>query len=492
ISRSLRPRSSWPGIHRSGSWPLQLVGAGKHPTSWRKPKQMMTQEEYMNVKALHAGGWTIKQIAEHLGFHPATVSSWLKNGGPPPKRTVPEADLVIDARWRARIAALLAHNADLQGSSIMRVISAEGYPGSYQTLTRYLHSVRGPTRGAVAVTMSIETVPGEEFQFDWSDCNTFARRWGWDHELHCFGCVLCWSRIKFWFFAPSIDQHHTLEGLVRFFESIGGVPAVGRTDRMGQLGKSKSKGFVFHPLALAFACHHDLALKACDAGDAKRKGKVERPFRDLKRGFLSEADLDPPEDIGELNRRAARWLERYFHSLAHGTTGVAPAVRFETERHVLGRLPAVRFDTAMRDTRRVGRIPLVEWDSVFYSAPPSLAGKVIEVRQPVGYSVIELRFLGQVVALHHLVAKGSEPQWLSEHKRDAEAIVLGRRHLGVVEPVAVAAAAALELEVGDYDVAVPDLGAMSVIGPHPDTTLPVDIAAEGNVAGAIDPDGALS
>ncbi len=42
---------------------------------------MMTQEECMNAKALHAGGWTIKQIAEHLGFHPATVSSWLKNGG---------------------------------------------------------------------------------------------------------------------------------------------------------------------------------------------------------------------------------------------------------------------------------------------------------------------------------------------------------------------------------------------------------------------------
>jgi uncharacterized protein YjcR len=40
---------------------------------------MMAQEEYMNVKARYAGGWTIKQIAEHLGFHPATVSSWLKN-----------------------------------------------------------------------------------------------------------------------------------------------------------------------------------------------------------------------------------------------------------------------------------------------------------------------------------------------------------------------------------------------------------------------------
>ena len=91
---------------------------------------MMTQEEYVNVKALHAGGWTIKQIAEHLGFHPATVSSWLKNGGPPPRRSVPEDELMVDARWRARIARLLAHNSDLQGSSVMRVISAEGYPGS--------------------------------------------------------------------------------------------------------------------------------------------------------------------------------------------------------------------------------------------------------------------------------------------------------------------------------------------------------------------------
>ena len=67
---------------------------------------MMTQEEYMNVKALRAAGWTIKQIADHLGFHPATVSSWLRNGGPPPKRSAPVNDLVIDERWQARISAL--------------------------------------------------------------------------------------------------------------------------------------------------------------------------------------------------------------------------------------------------------------------------------------------------------------------------------------------------------------------------------------------------
>jgi len=79
---------------------------------------MMTQEEYMNVKALKAAGWTISQIAKHLGYHPATVSGWIKAGGPPPKRSVPVEELVIDDHWRARIAALLAHNDELQATSI--------------------------------------------------------------------------------------------------------------------------------------------------------------------------------------------------------------------------------------------------------------------------------------------------------------------------------------------------------------------------------------
>jgi hypothetical protein len=62
------------------------------------------------------------------------------------------------------------------------------------------------------------------------------------------------------------------------------------------------------------------------------KGKVERPFRDLKRGLLSEMDLDPPEDIGELNRRTPLWLARYVYPVAHGTTKVPPAERFAIEQ----------------------------------------------------------------------------------------------------------------------------------------------------------------
>ncbi len=48
---------------------------------------MMTQEEYMDVKALRAAGWTIAQTAEHVGYHPGDAPSRLKSGGHRPDAT---------------------------------------------------------------------------------------------------------------------------------------------------------------------------------------------------------------------------------------------------------------------------------------------------------------------------------------------------------------------------------------------------------------------
>ena len=70
---------------------------------------MMTQEEYVNgVLALVRQGKTIKEIGEELGYHPATVSKWLRSGGPPPARAVAPAERVMDERWagRARVPRL--------------------------------------------------------------------------------------------------------------------------------------------------------------------------------------------------------------------------------------------------------------------------------------------------------------------------------------------------------------------------------------------------
>ena len=39
---------------------------------------MLTQEEYMDVLKLHRQGFTITEIADELGYHPATISRWIK------------------------------------------------------------------------------------------------------------------------------------------------------------------------------------------------------------------------------------------------------------------------------------------------------------------------------------------------------------------------------------------------------------------------------
>ena len=234
----------------------------------------------MDVLAMKRRGMSLTEIGDELGYHPATISKWVKAGGPPPARTVDEADRVIDAVWADRLTALLVGNPKLLAKSLFEIIVAEGFTGSYPSVVRWVRDQRGPRfRAADGASVPIETPPGDEAQFDWSDCSAWAREVGLAPTLWCFGMILCWSRWRIWWFSTSVDREHTFEGIARFFDAAGGVPKLARTDRMGALGKSQGRRFVLHPPTLEFARHYGVEIKACQAGDAKRKGKVERPFR---------------------------------------------------------------------------------------------------------------------------------------------------------------------------------------------------------------------
>ena len=96
---------------------------------------MMTQEEYVQrVLELQRQGWSVKAIAADVGYHPATVSKWLKAGGPPPKRTVSPSERAITDRWAKRIDELIAPPSKLLSTSVFEIIRAEGYPGSMNHL----------------------------------------------------------------------------------------------------------------------------------------------------------------------------------------------------------------------------------------------------------------------------------------------------------------------------------------------------------------------
>jgi transposase len=431
---------------------------------------MLTQEEFMDVLALRRQGLSISEIAAETGYHPATISKWLAAGGPPERRGR-QAPPVIDERWAVRIGELVRPAPRLLATSVFEILRAEGFGGSYPSVARHLNELRGPRfRGAPAASVPIETAPGEECQFDFADVDDWTRRWGLGSVV-LFAAILCWSRWRLWWFTTSEDREHTFEGLVRFFEAAGGVPRVARTDRMGALGSSQGRRFRLHAPTLAFAQWHGCEIKGCLPGDAKRKGKIERPFRDAKEGFLTELDaVGPPSSLAELNERAARWLEERVHARPHTTTGVAPAARLEAERRLLVGLPRRRFDTAYVESRRVHvAVPMIEWRGVRYSVPPACLGQRVEVRQPVDGDTLEVRWGAQVVAAHRVAGADIDTVWDAAHYAAAQTAALAphRRHLRLVgdtppPPLALR----LELD-GDYDVEPLDLSRYDLDGGTP-------------------------
>jgi hypothetical protein len=253
---------------------------------------------------------------------------------------------------------------------------------------------------------------------------------------------------------------------VRFFDAVDGVPQICRTDRMGCLGMSQGRRFVLHPPTIEFARWHHTEIKACQAGDAKRKGKVERPFRDLGESFLEELVVTGvPDSLDGLNGAARVWLEGR-HDRTHRTTGVAPIERFAAEHGFLKRVPARRFDTDYVEARRVHPVlPLIEWNTIRYSVPPACLGQTVEVRQPVDTPIVVVRWAGRDVARH---AVPSDPNitevWDPLHRVAAETAALNstrRRHLRAVRPdeiqLQLPLPARLHLPGGDFDVAAPDL-----------------------------------
>ena len=215
---------------------------------------------------------------------------------------------------------------------------------------------------------------------------------------------------------------------MRFFEAVGGIPAVCRCDRMGALGSSQGSRFVLHPAATEFAAHHGTRIASCRAGDAKRKGKIERPFRQLRETFLPELETNgPPASIGELNRRAAAWLDTNVHAVASRSTGARPAERLTVEQPFLSPLPTERFDTDYLEVRRVHNIlPLISYEGARYSVPPKVLGQLVEVRRPVNSTRIEIRWAGRLVATHTVAAGGHSVEvWDPAHRHAAETTAMG-------------------------------------------------------------------
>jgi hypothetical protein len=98
-------------------------------------------------------------------------------------------------RYAARIEAWLDLHPHLTAIRLLEKLTEQGFEGGYTIVRTYLRAVRRRRGGKTKVAVQIvETLPGQQCQFDWSPCD--IERVG---KVQLWSCTLSWSRARSFF-----------------------------------------------------------------------------------------------------------------------------------------------------------------------------------------------------------------------------------------------------------------------------------------------------
>jgi len=391
---------------------------------------MLRKEDYIVIKTLNERGVYQKDIAATLGVHPKTVRRALKRGGAP-KRVrrrcaskldpfKPKVDELLDANvWNAKV--------------ILREIQALGYQGGYTILRDYIQPKRALRPGRA--TVRFETKPGQQLQTDWGEVNTEIC--GEETKVSFIVNQLGYSRRFHFWCTDSQDAEHTYEGLVRSFEYFGGVAEEVLVDnqKSAVLVHPVNGGVRFNQRFLDLAAHYGFVPKACKPYRARTKGKDERMVGYIKGNFFVR--YRSFESWAHLNQLAEKWLAEEADPRVHGTLKEVVLKRFEQERPLLPGLPAVRYDTAYFELRKVGWDAYIDVRGNRYSVPGDLCGSTVEVR--IGLDGVLRVFHGEALVTRHRM-QSVRAGWVTVPEHHArlwqEVMQVERRPLEVYEEVA--------------------------------------------------------
>ena len=130
---------------------------------------MLTQEDDVEIHALHARGWKVSAIARHTGRDRKTVAKYIKGGV-----AVREPAASCLEPFVGYIEARMVEDPHLPAVTLLDELAAVGFDRSYPTLVRELRrlelrpvcQVCNQRRGK-APTVELDHPAGEEIQWDW-------------------------------------------------------------------------------------------------------------------------------------------------------------------------------------------------------------------------------------------------------------------------------------------------------------------------------------
>jgi transposase len=329
--------------------------------------------EWAQVRALVTDGVSEREIARRLQMNRRTVARLARSVEAPRYRRAP-AGSKLDP-FEPVLRRLLAEWPQLKAPRATELLRDEyGYDGSIDLVKRRLRELRPRV---VRPARRTGYRPGQVLQLDWAEMPTRPVLFGRERRVYALIASLPYSGAQTAFFSFEMTLEAFLEGHVRAFEWLGGVPRECVYDNLRSVVARREGGqVVWSPRFLHLRGHYGFHATACTPETPREKGAVEAGVRYLKSGFWPARRF---RDLGGLDDQYVDWRDRIANVRVHATGRFRVSERLAEERAALRPLPPARFDWSGHRTTRVPIDGYLRHGRCFYRAPERLVHERVEL-----------------------------------------------------------------------------------------------------------------
>ena len=307
----------------------------------------------------------IGTIATQLGIHHYAVRRAISTDAFNQRKAAPARASALDP-YKPFLVEQLVRYPGLRATRLGQMLRARGYTGSDVVVRRYLATVRGQRPGEAFLRR--KTLPGEEAQVDWGHFGKL-RVGRAERPLMAFVLVLGWSRAIFVRFFHDLTNSSFLEGHVRAFEYLGGVPRRILYDNLKSVVTQRDGDAVhFSDDILHLSAHYHFEPRPCAPYRGNEKGKVERAIRYLRDSFFAGRVFG---SLADVHAQLADWIGTValVRVAADDPRGRRVAALLDEERPQLLPLPPAPFPCERTAQLISGKTPYLRFDLNDYSFP---------------------------------------------------------------------------------------------------------------------------
>ncbi len=335
---------------------------------------MRSAVEWAQVRAMAADEVSQREIAARLGINRRTVKRLIEADEPPRYERAPAGSMLDPLE--AVLRRLLKDWPEIKAPRVCELLRDDyGYVGSVDLVRKRMALLRP---GELRPAQRTGYRPGQVMQVDWAEMPTRPKIAGRERRVYALVCSLPFSGASTAHFSFDMTVESFLEGHVRAFDWLGGVPRECVYDNLrSAVARRDGDQIIWNARFLALRGHYAFHATACTPATPREKGSVEGAVRHTKTGFWPARRFG---SLAELDEVYAAWRDGVALPRRHATGRFIVAERLAVEREALRPLPPIAFDAA---GRRASRVPLdgyLKHSGSFYRAPEPLVHQRVELR----------------------------------------------------------------------------------------------------------------